>query len=122
MSTTLSKGVIKPASPDTGDTFFSDIAANAQLQNDHVHDGTTGALLTSASTSIPAGSWAASPIGGGSYRQLVTLPAGYAYTTCVMEFRLSTNEMVYPSIEYVSASTYYIYTNDNSLTYTAKYR
>jgi hypothetical protein len=122
MSTTLSKGVIKPASPDTGDDFFPALAANAQLQNDHVHDGVTGAILTSSQTNIAAGSWAASPIAGGSYRQTITLPAGYSYSTCVMEFRLSTGEVVYPTIERISATQYYIYTNDNSLAYVANYR
>ena len=122
MPTTLSNGVIKNANGDTGDTFYADLATNAQLQNDHVHDGVTGNVLTSTQTNISAGSWAASPIGGGSYRQTITLPAGFSYNTCVMEFRLSTGEVVYPTIEKISATQYYIYTNDNSLAYVANYR
>lgn len=124
MATTLSKGYIKPANPDTGDIFFPAMATNAQLVNDHTHNGTLGALNTNNVQTIAAGSWVATS--GGTYRQLITLPSGSGYAfdfdSCMIEFRLSTGQMVYPTVEKVSSTTYYVYTNDNSLIYKACYR
>jgi hypothetical protein len=122
MATTLSNGYIKPANPDQGDVFFPAMETNIQLMNDHTHDGSNGNPVASTQQNISAGSWVASAIGGGSYRQLVTLPAGFSYNTVDIWFRLSTGEFVYPTIEKDSATTYYIYTNDNSLAYVASYR
>ncbi len=119
---TLSHGYLKPGNPDTGDEFFPAMEDNIQLMNDHTHNGTDGALIASTAQSILAVNWVAAAIGGGLYRQLVTVPTGYSYDTADIWFKLSTGEVVYPSIERASGTTYYIYTNDNSLQYTARYR
>lgn len=119
---TLSYGYKKPVNPDQGDLFFPAMEFNIQRLNDHAHDGVNSAPLASQSQSIFPGSWVAAPIGGGLYRQLVTMPLGLNYDTVDIWFKLSTGEFVYPSVERASASTYYVYTNDNSLTYVARYR
>jgi len=125
MSTTLSYGFKKPANGDRGTTFFPDLADDIQQLNDHTHNGTNSAALTIqavaiTTASIPSGSWVATS--GGTYRQLVTLPGTLTYDTVAMEFRLTASKnIVYPSIEYVSSTTYYVYTNDNSLAMTAIY-
>lgn len=120
--TTLSMGYLKPANGDTGDVFFPAMATNIQQLNDHTHDGVTSKLLSSLSQSIVSGSWAAAPIGGGVYRQTITVPAGYSFDQCEIWFRLSTGQNVYPSVERISSTTYFIYVNDNTLNITAFYR
>ncbi len=122
MSTTLSHGYKKPANPDTGDTFFQQLADDIQLMNDHIHDGNLGTILTSVTASIASGSWVAAPIGGGLYRQAVTMPTGYSYDSAIIQWQLSSGEVIYPTIERISSSSYYIYINDSSLTVTALYR
>lgn len=120
MSTTLSYGYIKPANPDTGDSFFPALAANIQQMNDHAHNGTDSAPLATRTVSVPSASWVL--VSGGNYRQAVAIPAGMSYDVCHIWFKLSTNEYVYPSVERISASSFYVYSNDNSLTYTAYLR
>ena len=124
MATTLSHGIIKPANPDTGDIWFPALANNAQIQNDHTHNGNDGAFLAVFTASILAANWG-SPTNG-TYQQTITMPTinsvQMSYDTCQIEFRLSTGEIVYPSITRVSASQYTIFTNDNTQTYTAIYR
>ncbi len=118
---TLSNGYLKPESPDTGDVFFAAIATNAQKANDHKHDGTLGEFNTPESGTLSSASWAAVAGQPGTYRQLVTLSGTRQYDETCMEFRISTGERVYPKVEKVSANTFYVYTNDSSLTYHVKY-
>lgn len=120
--TTLSMGYFKPGNSDTGDIFFPNMAANMQALNDHNHDGVTSQLLYSKTQSIVSASWSAAPIGGGVYRQLITVPTGYSYDIASIWFKLSTGEIVYPSVERVSSTTFYVYVNDNTLNITAFYR
>lgn len=119
---TLSMGYKKPQYPDTGDVWFPAMEQNIQQVNDHTHNGTNSQLLASTTQTIASGSWLAAPIGGGVYRQLVTMPAGYSFDQCEIWFQLSTGEVVLPSVERQSSTTFYIYTNDNSKTYKAFYR
>lgn len=118
----LSMGFKKAQNPDTGDVFFPAMAFNVQQLNDHTHNGVNSQLLATTNQTIAAGSWAAAPIGGGVYRQLVNIPAGFSIDQCDLWFRLSSGEYVYPSVERQSSTSYYIYTNDNSKIYTAFYR
>ena len=119
---TLSHGYKKPANPDTGDIFYPALETNIQLMNDHTHNGIDGAPLASLTVSVPSGSWVAAPIGGGVYRQAVTVPTNYSYDTCQIWFKLSTNEYVYPSVERITSTSFYVYTNDNTLNYVANFR
>lgn len=116
----LTKGYEKPQNTDTSDAWMPAMERNIQRMNDHTHNGTDGAPVANTSQNILAASWVATA--GGTYRQLVTVPAPYSYDTCEVWFNLSTGELVYPSVERVSASQYYVYTNDNTLTYVAHYR
>ncbi len=119
---TLSKGVFKPDNGDTGDVFFPDMAANCDWMNNHTHNGTNSQLLASTTQAILSAAWAAAPIAGGLYVQTVTMPSGFSYDSCEIWFKLSSNEYVFPSIERASATTFKIYTNDNTLAYVANYR
>lgn len=118
----LSKGYKKPQDPDTGDIFFPALEENWQRVNDHNHNGSNSEQLYVQVQPILNSAWVAAPQGGGIFRQLVTMPAGYLYDSTTMEFRLSSGQTVYPTVERVSTTTYYVYTNDNSLSYIAMYR
>lgn len=115
---TLSYGYNKPQSPDTGDIFFPGLEANWQQVNDHNHDGGTSAPL--ASQTQTTSTWSATT--NGTYRQLMTVPTGLSYDTCQVWVKRSTGEACYPTLERASSTTFYIYTNDNSLTYNLFYR
>lgn len=119
---TLSKGFLKPQNPDTGDIWFPGMETNMQKLNDHTHNGTDSQLLATTSQSILAGGWAAAPQGGGLYRQLCTVPTGMSYDTCDIWVLRSTGERAYATMERVSSTTFYLYTNDNTLAYTLQYR
>lgn len=117
----LSHGFLKPDPSDTGDVVFPALQTNIQKLNDHTHDGTDAALVAITTQSLLAINWVAAPIGGGLYRQLVTMPVGFLFDAVNISFRLTTGEFLYPSIERASATTYYIYINDNTLGVTAIY-
>lgn len=117
---TLSYGFIKPSDPTYGDQFFPAMETNIQKMNDHTHDGSNSAPIAATTQTVSSASWG-SDLGGGTYRQLITTPSGYSFDSNRIEVRRSTGEMSYPTIVRVSATTFYIYTNDNSVTYSIQY-
>lgn len=117
---TLSNGYKKPSDPTYGDLFFPAMETNIQLMNDHTHDGSDGNQIANTTQSAAAASWG-SDLGGGTYRQLITMTSPFVFDSTRIEVRRSTGEMAYPTIEKVSSNTFYIYTNDNSVTYTINY-
>lgn len=119
---TLSFGFKKP---QTGDKqFWVWLEDNIQQLNDHTHNGTNSAKITSASVTattqaISAAGWAVS---GTGYRQLVTMPVGLNYDEYIMVFRESVSrEQMFLGVEKVSATSYYVYCNDNTLDIIAYY-
>ena len=122
MSSTLSKGVVRPDNGDTGDVWFAGIISNANWMNSHTHNGTDAQALSSTTQSVLHANWAAAPIGGGLYVQTMTMPAGFSYDQCQIWFKLSSNEYVYPSVERVSSTSFKVYINDNTLDLIANYR
>lgn len=119
---TLSKGFKKPQNPDTGDVWFPAMEGNIQQLNDHNHDGSNSQPLATTSVSATAGAWASAPQGGGLFRQTITVPAGMTYDTCDIWVLRSTGERAYPTLERISSTTFFLYTNDNSLAYTLQFR
>lgn len=119
---TLSKGVFQTQNGDTGDIFFPAWSANATWMNNHTHNGTDSQFLSSTQQNILAANWTAAPIGGGLYVQTVTVPSGFSYDQCQIWFKLSSNQYVYPSVERLSATTYNVFINDNTLSLIANYR
>ena len=122
---TLSMGFVEPQNGDTGDVFYPALAADIVQLNNHTHDGVASQLLTTTTQSILSANWAAAAAGGGLYSQTVTLPTspvGLSYDVVDMWFKLSTGEVVFPTIERVSTTQYVIYTIDSTKTYTAFYR
>ncbi len=126
MSTTLTYGQKIPSAGDRGVPLFQDIEDNFTRTDSHNHDGVNSALLGAANfvgtaQAILAAAWATygGPIG--HYRQLVTLPLGFLFDSIGISFRTSGGAFVYPTVERVSNTTYYIYTIDNSQALVAVY-
>lgn len=119
---TLSYGFKKPGTGDTGAPVFTAMADNFQKLNDHDHDGSDSARLSPASTlvstvAVLAAGWVDQ--GSGTYRQLVTMPGALKYDEVQIGCKITSSlAPVHPTIEKVSATTFYVYTNDNSLGYT----
>lgn len=122
---TLTYGYKKPESGDTGASLFTDLAADIQQTNDHTHNGTNSALLTSSSLtvttqSIASGSWSA--VGNGTFKQTISMTGGLQFDNVNVSFRISSSgNPLFLTVEKVSGTSYDVYINDNSLTLTAFY-
>jgi len=124
MSVTLTFGLKRPADGDTGDSLFTDLEDNINQLDAHNHDGVTSAKLTASSVTavtqaVASGSWVATS--NGNYSQTVTLPAGLTYANILITMRDSSSHTVFPTIEFVSTTTYKVFTNDNTQAWTAVY-
>lgn len=125
--TTLSYGFLLPASGDKGTALWNALQGDITQLNNHTHDGVNsapipGKNIASQTQSILAANWAT--YGGaptGFYRQLVTMLAGYTFDANVVTFRDSTGKYVYPTVEKNDATSFYIYSTDNTLALTAMY-
>ncbi len=121
---TLSYGIKKPQSGDKGPVVFPALEANFQQQNDHNHDGANSAPLSAKAIIVDtqtllAAAWVS--VGDGQYRQLVTMLAGYDFDKTSIGFRLPAGHYLYPTVERVGATQFYVYTNDNTTDYIAVY-
>lgn len=121
---TLTYGFKKPQTGDFGTTFWPALEDDIQQLNDHTHNGTNSAQLTTASVvpvtdTVLAASW--SHQGGGTYRQQVTMPAGMLFDDYQTLFKDSSGNQLFLSVSKTGASTYYVYINDNSLQLTVYY-
>jgi hypothetical protein len=123
VSTTLSKGYRLPDTGDRGSSFYPDLENNIELSNSHTHNGTDGERinvkdLTVTSQTLASGSWSAD-LGGSTYRQLVTLPAGMTFNDMIPKFQVSGGGddgiVIHPTVVKVSSTTYYAYVNDNAI-------
>lgn len=122
---TLTYGYKKPETNDRGSVVFPAMEDNITRLNGHNHDGSNSAQLPATSMvattqTILAADWVDQT--NGMYRQLVTLPAGFTYDTVSVNVRLTSGHYIYPTIEKVSATTMYVYINDNSLDLKLVYR
>lgn len=116
----LNYGYFQPENPDSGDAWFPAMETNMTQLAAHNHDGVTSAPLATQQQSILSSNWISQ--GGGSYRQLLTVPTGLSYDTCHVWVKKSSGDYVYADVRRVSATTFYIYTTDNTLNLTVNYR
>lgn len=122
----LSNGVKKPETGDRGSVFFPALEDNCDYLNDHTHDGSLGepipaTNISPVTQSVSSGSWSATS--GGQYRQLLTVPNGKNFDDVDITFKHSTTkEPISLGVEKVSATTYYVFINDNSVSLVASYR
>lgn len=130
MSTTLSYGFEKPATGDKGSVFWPALEDNIQQLNDHTHNGTNSARITTASStavtqSVSAAGWAS--LSAGLYRQTVTLPAALTavsgtYDNYAIEIRNAANgRRLFLQTEKVTSTTFYVWCNDNAIDLTVVY-
>lgn len=113
--------------PETGDEseggtgWFDALSDNILLDDAHSHNGTDSVRLTSVSmdayTTTTGTSWGAS-IGDGIYRMTITMPTGRDFAKYDIAFKTSAGQRVYLDYLYVSSSSFYVYTNDNTADYT----
>lgn len=89
----------------------------------HSHDGIDSALLTSTSFTkvsqfLLSTAWVVS---GAGYRQLVTMPVGFHYLTSIIRYFVDKagdpfdDSEFYPTTQWVTASQFWIYVNDNTI-------
>lgn len=134
---TLSSGLKRPAAGDKGSVFWDAMKDNVTWMDTHTHNGETGDFLDSsqapgvAGTALAAVDWVL--VGNGIYRQLVTMPnitgsspaAAMNIDSFKPVFRFSggsyAGEETPLKILKVSASTYYVYINDNTQALTVVY-
>lgn len=121
--TTLTYGLKRPTTRDSGSALWTALEGNITQLDGHTHNGVNSPLLTAASSavvtqSVPSASWSATS--QGNYRQLITL-SGLTYDNINISFKNASGHPTFLEVEKVSSTTYYVYTNDNSVTYTANY-
>ena len=124
---TLTYGQQIPDAGDRGVPLFAALESNFTRTDAHSHNGIDSAALTAQSIvgiadTIPSGSWATyggAPIG--HYRQLVTMHAGFLFDTTKIGFRTSGGAYIYPTVERVSNTTYYVYSTDNTINFIGVY-
>lgn len=122
----LSYGFQQPENGDTGAVWFPALNTNIQKLNDHTHDGSNSSLLNAANSvggtvNILAASWVLDV--AGRYKQTVTVPSGFNMDSYNVLFReTSTGNLIYPSVEKLSSTTFRVYTIDNTLALTAVFR
>lgn len=130
MATTLSYGYKLPSNGDAaGGTsgWFNTLSFDITQLNTHSHNGTDSALVTggnvsTGTASAPSGSWG-SAVSTGVYRQAVTLPTGFTYDNSLVQVRnTSSGNMVMATIEKISSSSLYVYTGDNTQSYTLYFK
>lgn len=118
---TLSHGVKKPESGDVGAPVFSALNSNADILNDHTHNGTDSNKISSENISkpfvnLPVGSWVANAKG---FSQTVTCPGTVTLDVVSLRFRIRTgplaNSFVQPTVVANSLSQFVVTVNDNSL-------
>lgn len=121
---TLQYGYKKPEDGDTGDIFCPALADNVDLIVAHSHDGINSKTISTAGITKPdkiiAGSGAWSAVSGkGLYQQTITLGSA-TYENTRFECRIGSGStgagnIIFPTIEYVSGSSFTIIVNDNSI-------
>lgn len=111
----LSKGYKKPETGDFGDVWFPALEDNIDLQNSHDHDGIdgekiSGINLLSSTLTVSSGSFADQ--GNGYHRATVTVPGGGLVDNFTITVKdPTTKDVLYPKIEKVSSTQFYIFIN-----------
>ena len=129
MSVTLSHGYKKPQAPDPGSVWMPEHEENIQQLNDHNHDGAnseliSGTSLTRPTGTITAGAW--TPVAGG-FEQTVNTPASISeINQHFLKFVATAGiapvgSVITPTIERVTATSYKLTVNDNTLAMTVYY-
>lgn len=122
---TLSYGYKQPETGDKGSIWFPALEFDINRLNLHSHNGLDSVKLSSSSVVatvqvVTAAGWVAQ--GGGTYKQTVTCPAGIT----VDDYEIATWDNVggnklYLTISKVTANTFDVSINDNTIDLRVKY-
>lgn len=123
MAQTLSNGYIKPETGDRGNVFFPALESNIQQVNDHNHNGSNSEKLSSEA--LEALTQTINPVdwvlqASGLYRALVTMTGSLQFDTTGISLRANSKPL-YGDVERVTANSFYVYVNDNTLTVSVVY-
>lgn len=124
---TLTYGMQLPETGDIGSDFFPALEDNITLADGHTHNGSNSAKLSGSSVlaytqAILSAAWVAVAGVTGLYKQTVSISGGLQYNDYFPRFKLTTlGHIVDLSVEKVSATSYTVYINDNTLDITAYY-
>jgi hypothetical protein len=119
---TLTYGYKKPQTGDKGSVFFPALEDNFQRLNDHDHDGANSKKLSATSVqsvaqTLLAAGWVG--VGNSLFRQLVTCPSTLLVDEQAMRFQIASGpkagHFFHPSVEKVSANTFYVYINESTV-------
>jgi hypothetical protein len=126
MAITLPYGTKIAETGDRGAPLFDLMDENFTKQDSHNHDGVNSPLLTAqAFVGVPqtilAANWVSYGGPVGHYRQLVTVMPGFLFDTTKIAFRTTAGAYIYPTVERVTGTTYYVYSTNNSIDFTAVY-
>ena len=120
--------ILNDAGDESSTAWMTNTNTNAQLLNDHTHDGVNSSLITSpsfikTSRDVDANAWVL--VGVGIYSQNVTIPLGFEFNNVLMQFIITAgpavNELWYPVVIRTSISTFDIFSNDNTIEFTVRY-
>jgi hypothetical protein len=123
---TLTYGLKLPETGDKGSTWFPALEDNITQLDGHTHNGVNSGKVSSSSIqklfqSILAANWVAVGDGTGRYRQAITLVGSVPFDGTDILLQDASGNKYYLEIEKINASSYYVYTNDNTLALTAYY-
>lgn len=126
MSTVLPYGMKIPDPGDRGAQLFQDLEDNFTRADGHNHDGVNSPTLAAqafagVAQTILLANWVTYGGPVGHYRQLVTMSVGFLFNTTKIGFRTSAGHYIYPTVERVSNTQYYVYTTDPSQDFVAVY-
>lgn len=126
MPTTLSNGVRVPSDGDRD--WYEIIEEALAILNNHTHDGDDSeqlpsSIISKATQDVLAANWVSQ--GEGTYKQTLTLPTNYTWNDMQVRFYINGgaqdgNEVLL-SVKKVSATTFDIFINDNTLALKAVY-
>jgi hypothetical protein len=119
MSQTLTYGMKIPEAGDTSATWMPDIEDNFTQLDGHTHNGIDSPPLTAAAfvvttVNAPVPSWTL--VSNGTYKQTVNMPGALQYDDKNITLRnASTGDMMFLTVKKVSATSFDIYINDNTI-------
>ena len=122
MSSTLTYGLIKPVDGDSASTWFDAFEADITAIDAHTHNGVnspaiSSGVISAGTIAVASGSWGAA-VSTGVYRQTINLPSGFTFANTTFSTYNSSNVITQNEIEKVSTTSVYIYTGDNTQSYT----
>lgn len=122
---TTTYGYKKPVANDKGPTIFPAMEFNIDRLDQHDHDGVNSKPLSASAIAVTtqnilAAGWVL--VANGIYKQTVTLAGALLYNNVITQFRKTNGDIIMLTQKKISATTYDVYINDNSIDIVAVYR